>query len=393
LTVEQNKPSVKPISRLILLMGSNFALMAGSSLSPGIPAMQSEFADIPGIVFWASMILTLPALFVVISGPIVGFFTDRFGRKPVLVSSILLTGLSGSAGILLHSLVPILITRALVGFGIAGAMTATNALAADYFKDDARAKFLGDLAAFTGLGGVVFLTLGGFLSDLNWHYSFLSYTPLLILFPLALIFIHEPEEIAEHEYEALETKLEMNPEIFYIFSAIALNQLAFVTVPIYIAMYLFSLLGVGATAVGIIGGVSGIFSFIGGMLYGAISKKIRYKALNTWIFLLSGVAFLALALAKSWTLIVVGELALGFVMGLLPSNLTTWLSHEVKPLVRGRANGIYVTMMFLGNFTTSLVFTPLIRTRGLSFIYILSAVIVTVTGLAGLLVRNRKPNE
>ncbi len=391
--VDQNKPSVRPITRLILLLGANLALMAGSSLSPGIPAMQAEFHDVPGSVFWVSMIMTLPALFVVIGGPIVGFFTDRFGRKPVLVISLLLNALSGSAGYLLHSIGAILITRALVGLSIAGSMTATNALAADYFNGDERSKFMGDLSAFTGLTGVVFLSLGGFLSDLNWHYSFLSYLPLLILFPLTIIFIHEPEEIAEHEDEALETKLKMKPAIYYIFAAIAINQFAFVTIPIYIALYLFSLLGIGGTEVGLLGAASGVFSFIGGLLYGGISRKFTYKKLNMLLFILSGTGFLSIGLAKSWPLVILGELLLGFAMGLIPSNLTNWLSREVQPLVRGRANGIYVTMMFLGNFATSLIFTPILKNQNLSFAYILSAFIVIVTGLAGLLLKTEKVYE
>jgi MFS transporter, ACDE family, multidrug resistance protein len=215
----------------------------------------------------------------------------------------------------------------------------------------------------------------------------------LILFPLAIIFIHEPEEIADHEEEALDVKLEMKPQIYYIFAAIALNQLSFVTVPIYIAVYLFALLGIGGTEVGLIGAASGLFSFIGGLLYGRISQKIKYRGLNVITFLLAGVGFLALGLAKSWALVIVGELLLGFCMGLIPSNLSTWLSYEVLPMVRGRANGIYVTMMFLGNFATSLIFTPIINASNVNVAFILGAIIAILTGLAGLLIKKEKVNE
>jgi MFS family permease len=39
----------------------------------------------------------------------------------------------------------------------------------------AHAQFLGLQAAFMGLGGMVFLTLGGYLADLNWRLPFLIY--------------------------------------------------------------------------------------------------------------------------------------------------------------------------------------------------------------------------
>jgi hypothetical protein len=51
-------------------------------------------------------------------------------------------------------------------------VTAT-ALIADYYVGAARGQFLGLQAAFMALGGVVFLTFGGFLADVNWRLPFL----------------------------------------------------------------------------------------------------------------------------------------------------------------------------------------------------------------------------
>jgi MFS family permease len=180
-------------TKIVLLLGANVILMAGSSLTVAMPAMMTEFATVPGVTFWVSMVITLPALFVVIGGPITGLLTDRLGRKPVLVISILLGGISGSAGYVLNTIGPILVTRALVGLSIAGATTSTNALIGDYFAGQERAKFMGLLSAFAGLGAVVFLPIGGILAGINWHYVFLTYLPLLLLFPLVWIFITEPE--------------------------------------------------------------------------------------------------------------------------------------------------------------------------------------------------------
>jgi len=80
-------------------------------------------------------------------------------------------------------------------------------------------------------------------------------------------------------------------------------------------------------------------------------------------------------------------------MGVIPSNLTTWLANEVQPQVRGRANGIYVTMMFLGNFATSILFTPIVQAAGLKFIYFLSAAIVALASLAGVVLHQRMARE
>jgi MFS family permease len=383
-TVE-NKPQIGLMTKIVLLVGSNLAMMAGSTISPGLPAVMAEFQDVPAATFWVPMVLTLPALFMLIGGPIVGFLSDRFGRKPVLVLSLLLGGIAGSAGFFLTSLSAILVTRAFVGLSIVGAMTPTNALVADYFEGEERAKFMGTNNGFAGLLGIFFLLLGGVLADINWHYSFLAYTLEIVVFILAIIFIVEPEEVIENESESLDVKLKLKPATLYIFIAITMNQFAFSSVPVFIALYLTGMLNVGSTEVGLISSFSSIFTLLGGLVYGRIKQRSDFRSVNLVSFLVFGFAFILLSIAKSWPLVIVSEIILGFSMGMNPSNLTTWLSDEVQPLVRGRANGIYVTMMSVGNFATSLIYAPIISATSLSTAYLFSAAIMVLTGLGSLL--------
>lgn len=384
MTNPERHARISPTGKIVLLLGSNLALMGGSSLSPGLPAIRETFQHVPGITFWTSMILTLPALFVVLGGPLMGYLVDRFGRKPVLVGSLVLGGLGGSLAVLMHTLFGILFTRALVGFSIAGSMTATNSLVADFFEGDERAKFMGQVYAFTGISGLVFMTMGGYLANIDWHYSFLAYVPALLIAPLSMIFIHEPEEVVAHEADALKVKMKFKPVSIYIFIGIMLNQLAFMAGPVFIATYLQELVGAGSVEVGWISAFAALFSFFGGLLYGLINRRYGYLKINTVSFILYSFGFLALAMAQNWTLVFVGEMLIGFGMGMIPSNLSTWLASEAQPLVRGRANGVYVTMMFLGNFVSSLIFTPIVQTTKTSSAYYLSALIVFLMGVAGM---------
>ncbi len=375
------------LTRLVLLLGANVALMAGSSLSPTMPAMMAEFQNVPGANFWISMILTLPAFFIVLGGPLVGWLVDRFRRKPVLVASLLLGGLAGSAAYWMTEIWAILVTRALVGMSVAGAITATNALIADYFEGQTRAKFMGAQSAFTGLAGVVFLSLGGFLADIDWHLSFLAYSPLILLFPLAWFFIHEPavEKLDETRDEG--RRLTLTPRLAYIFSATFMNQFTFVTVPIFVAYFMVDIVRASGIQIGLIGGASGLFSFFAGMLYERLGRRVPFREMTIVNFLLFGAGFLILGLSGAWPGIIIGQLVIGFCMGLMASNLTTWLADLVPPQVRGRANGTYVTMMFLGNFATSLIYTPIVTVTSLRFAYILSAILVVLMAGMGFLIR------
>jgi MFS family permease len=247
------------------------------------------------------------------------------------------------------------------------ATTATNALIADYFTGQRRAKFMGYQSAFGGLSVIFFLPIGGFLADIAWEYAFLVYLSVLLVFIPALFAIHEPKVSRQQKGSPNRSRLTLTPTLGLIYGGTFILQFAFMTIPIYIAYYMGDLLGVGGFEVGLVGGLSGLLTFFGGMVYERTGRRLSYQSLFVGGFLLLGAGFMALALANTWTLVIVGQAIAGFGMGLNMANLTTWLAHEANPEVRGRANGVFVTLMFLGQFVTSLVFTPIVTRTNYNF--------------------------
>ncbi|MEO0013265.1 MAG: Bacillibactin exporter, partial [Cyanobacteriota bacterium] len=155
-----------------LLLTSTLTVMSGATIAPSLPAMQEYFADVPNSALLVRLVLTIPALFIAIGGLFAGQLVDRLGRKPLLIGSALLYGIAGSSGFILNSLGAILVGRALLGLSVAGIMTGVTTLIGDYYTGQTRANFMGLQAAFMGLGGVVFLSVGGFIADLNWRFPF-----------------------------------------------------------------------------------------------------------------------------------------------------------------------------------------------------------------------------
>ncbi|MFW5713500.1 MAG: MFS transporter [Brevefilum sp.] len=375
-------------AQLVLLFGANLTLVAGASLSPVIPNMALEYSTVPGVGLLISLVLTLPALFVVLGGPIAGFLTDKLGRKPVLVLSILLGGFGGSLGVIINTLWGILFTRVLVGISIAGAMTATNSLIADYFDGERRTKFMGRQAAIGGLISIVVLPIGGIVSEINWRLAFLTYLPLLILLPLALFAIKEPEILDELDVSTSEFDLRLNPVKGYIFAAGFLSQFGFVAVPIYIAYLLNGVLGTGGEVVGWLGAASSLFSFFAGMYYSSFSQRYKFKTIAIGNYILFFGGFLFLGFARSWMAVIIGELVVGFCMGLNNANLANWLSNVVDIKIRGRANGIFVTLMSIGPFIAPFIYSPIISRWDYPSVFIISGIIFALMALAGMLIRS-----
>ena len=114
--------SQSPLLKLTLLLTSTLTVMAGATIAPSLPGMEKHFSElgVANAELLVRLVLTFPALFIMIGSPIAGIIIDKFGRKPPLAASVLLYGLAGSSGSYLESLELILVGRALLGLAVAG---------------------------------------------------------------------------------------------------------------------------------------------------------------------------------------------------------------------------------------------------------------------------------
>jgi MFS family permease len=162
LDTETSQDGDSRLTQLTLMMISTLTVMAGATISPSLPTMREHFATLPNADYLVRLALTLPALFIAIGAPLVGIIIDRLGRKPLLLLALGLYGIAGASGFVLNDLNWLLVGRAFLGVSVAGIMTIATTLIADYYTGATRAQFLGLQASFMGLGGVLFLILGGF---------------------------------------------------------------------------------------------------------------------------------------------------------------------------------------------------------------------------------------
>lgn len=180
-------PTAVPLlTRVTLLLTAALTIMSGATIAPSLPAMQQHFAALPNAAVLVRLTVTVVGLAIALSAPLSGWLTDRIGRKRVLVAALVLYALAGSSGLYAPDLPALMLGRVLLGLAVGATMTAGSALAADLFVGEARARFLGFQSAFTSLGGVLFLPLGGLLAGVGWRAPFAVYLSALLIVPLAL---------------------------------------------------------------------------------------------------------------------------------------------------------------------------------------------------------------
>jgi multidrug resistance protein len=126
------------------------------------------------------LILTLYALAQFMFTPILGSLSDRFGRKPIIVVSLVIEAFSLALSGLAGSLVVLLIARFLAGIG-ASNIGSAQAVVADVTPPEGRARGMGMIGAAIGLGFVVGPAIGGLLSPLG------SAVPFMVAMAVAMV--------------------------------------------------------------------------------------------------------------------------------------------------------------------------------------------------------------
>lgn len=353
-----------------LLLTSTLTVMSGATIAPSLPAMQEYFADVPNSALLVRLVLTIPALFIAIGGLFAGQLVDRLGRKPLLIGSALLYGIAGSSGFILNSLGAILAGRALLGLSVAGIMTGVTTLIADYYTGQTRANFMGLQAAFMGLGGVVFLSVGGFIADLNWRFPFLIYlSAWAILIAIALT-IYEPERKILNQTSSSAIKPTMPIGVLAMIYGVAwFYMVAFYLIPVQLPFYLQNLSNASATASGLAIAASTLASAIASLRYGFVKERLGFVSIVVIAFGVAAVGYLIIGIAGSYNVVLIGLIIAGLGFGLLMPNLNVWLSSIIPDVLRGRALGGLTTFFFLGQFLSPLVSQPITNEIGLAKTY------------------------
>lgn len=375
---------------MVILLGSSLTVMAGATIAPSLPSMAVHFQDAPQAQMLVKMLLSVHALFIALTAPAMGALMDRFGRRPVLAVSLLLYGLGGSSGAYLDSLYAIMAGRAALGVAVAGIMSGFTTLIGDYYQGERRNRLMGMQAAFTGFGGLVFLTAGGMLADMGWRYPFLIYLFAFCILPGVLAYLYEPDAAPERqsgeEGEGTDSLVRLLPIYLLAF----MGMVIFYMIPVQLPFYLDSLGGVSNTGVGVAIGAMNLVGALSSMQFGRLRARFSNVDLFALFCLLMGLGYGVVSLSGSYYGVLCGLVVAGTGFGLLMPNVNVWLLSLVSPKSRGRAVGGLTTFFLLGQFVSPMLFEPLVGRFGIGQCYgAVGAALIVCAAVFGLVGRRR----
>jgi ACDE family multidrug resistance protein len=165
--------------------------LGNSMLIPILPAIRRELHITS---FQVSLLITIYSAVAIILIPIAGFLSDRFGRKKVIIPSLIITGIGGliaglAAWMLKESYWVIMAGRLLQGIGAAGAFPIVLPLVGDIFKKESDvSSALGLIETANTFGKVVSPILGSALAAVVWYLPFLTIPFFCVLSMLLVLF-------------------------------------------------------------------------------------------------------------------------------------------------------------------------------------------------------------
>ncbi len=349
-----------------LLSVATLTIMAGTTISPSLPAIEAAFAEVDNVQLLARMVLTLPALFVAFCAPLIGGLADRYGRLRLLTASIVLYGVAGVSGLFVDSLAALLVGRAALGVAIGGIMTLVTALVGDYFAGPERERYLGLQQAFTGLGGVVFVLGGGMLADFHWRAPFAVYAMAFAIIPAIILFLTEPRRFGAASPVAAsqaEAPVKWLPVAALCLLSFLIN-IAFYVVPSQLP---FQMRAIGLTAPSSAGLALGLHNLVmagTALCYGRLRASLSIPAIFGIGLALMALAFLLVSASDTMPSVLIAMAVCGAGLGVAVPNLMSAAISVATPSTRGRIAGTVTASMFIGHFASPFASQPSIDAFG-----------------------------
>jgi DHA1 family tetracycline resistance protein-like MFS transporter len=287
-----------------------------------------------------------------VASPVLGAWSDRWGRRPVLLLSILGTALSFTMLALAHSVVMLFAARIVDGLS-GGNISTARAYISDITEPRDRARSLAWLGAAFGIGFIVGPAMGGALSTFGfaapaWTAAGLAGVAAAMSWFWLPETVHRATAAVKSGWRAVPHLLRRTPlvTVLAVDSGYWLSSAAYQTT---FALFAAQRFGLGVREIGYLLALAGALAVIVqlGLVGGAVRRLGERHALAAGL-LIAGVSFAGIAVVQRLWLLPVLMLPAALGTGLASPTLMSLISRAAAPEEQGAVQGVAGTLESLG---------------------------------------------
>jgi MFS family permease len=312
-------PNLRVIFSITLM-----AMLGVASVTPAFPKISVALGVSPEAVGWLISAFTVPG---VLLAPVLGVMADRFGRRIVLVPSLLVFGVAGAACGLARDFEVLLILRFLQGVGGAALGPLNVTLIGDLYDGSRRTTAFGYNAGVLSIGTAVYPAIGGALALIAWHVPF--FLPIVAV-PVALVSLSvlkyaEPKsQTALSAYLRSALQLVRSRQLFLMFTTgVVIFILIYGAYLTFLPFVLERRFGATPLGIGVVFATASVATAVASFLLGRIAERAGERRLILIGFGLYVVTMGSIPFAANLWLIVTLAMGFGFANGItIPTVIT-----------------------------------------------------------------------
>jgi DHA1 family multidrug resistance protein-like MFS transporter len=318
-----------------------------------------------------------------IASPIWGVLGDRYGRKPMLIRSMVGGALTVGLIYFAQSPTELLILRFLQG-ATSGTVAAATALVAAETPRNRVGWALGVVTSAVALGGAIGPVVGGLAGAVfGLRLVFLGGGVLLLLSTIPVLFIvrEGPRRRREGPKLSTLTLIKQRPGAVRAMSVLVgaqgLISVCNSATQLLVVLRLLEMLGHGVEAVtGVAFGLAGVASSAAAVFYTTVSRRLGYVRTTAVAAVMVAVAVSLVAVAPWVALVVAGVALSGLFSGVVIPATASMIGLETPLEAQGTVFGANASSVALGFFLGPLIAGGVAATAGVP------AALLVIAGLA-----------
>lgn len=329
----KNKRKIYLDTNLQIIFGITLTYIMGVAIiTPAFPKIVKELNISAKDVGLLIAVFSFPGILVT---PLLGVVADRWGRKRIIIPSLMLFGIAGGLCFFVRDFKLLLILRLIQGIGAAPLGSLTVTIIGDLYSRKELIAAMGYNSSVRSIGSASYPAIGGALAMMGWHYPFILPVIAIPIGFLVLFNLKTPEpenevHIREH-LNIVWKKLRNRQVVGLLVISIIIFIMLFGSYMTCFPLLLGNSFGLSSLIIGlIIASVSLIAAFTSSQL-SKIIKLFSRKAILKISFILYALALLIIPLISQPWLFFIPVVIFGIAHGMNIPVIQTLLA-EAAPL-------------------------------------------------------------